>query len=53
MEGNDQLDLDSEHNGDLESDLLSDIEDRTSSTEEFQWSLTLPEHVLSLIILIY
>ena len=42
------LDLDSEHNDDdLESDrssLLSDSVDRAGSAEEFQWSLTLPEH---------
>ena len=44
------LDLDSEHNDDdLESDsLLSDSVDRAGSAEEFQWSLTLPEQVLSL-----
>ena len=50
LDGNDQLDLDLEHNDDLESDLLSDsdTEDRTSSAEEFQWSFTLPEQVLSL-----
>ena len=56
MDGNAQLDLDldSEHNDDdLESDLLSDSEDRAGSAEEFQWSPTLPEQVLSLIILIY
>ena len=49
------LDLDSEHNDDdLESDsLLSDSVDRAGSAEEFQWSLTLPEQVLSLTILIY
>ena len=49
------LDLDSEHNDDdLESDsLLSDSVDRAWSAEEFQWSLTLPEQVLSLTILIY
>ena len=36
------LDLDSEHNDDdLESDLLSDSEDRAGSAEEFQWSPTL------------
>ena len=38
MEGNNQLDLDSEHNDNLESDLLSDTKDRTSSAEEFQWT---------------
>ena len=44
------LDLDSEHNDDdLESDgLLSDSVGRAGSAEEFQWSLTLPEQVLSL-----
>ena len=49
------LDLDSEHSDDdLESDsLLSDSVDRVGSAEEFQWSLTLPEQVLSLKILIY
>ena len=49
------LDLDSEHNDDdLESDsLLSDSVDRAGSAEEFQWSLTHPEQVLSLTILIY
>ena len=49
------LDLDAEHNDDdLESDsLLSDSVDRAGSAEEFQWSLTLPEQVLSLRILIY
>ena len=38
MDGNNQLDLDSQQNDDLESDLLSDIdtEDRTGSAEEFQ-----------------
>ena len=36
LDGNDQLDLDSEHNDYLESDLLSDTEDRASSAEEFQ-----------------
>ena len=43
------LDLDSEHNADdLESDsLLSDSVDRAGSAEEFQWSLTLPEQVLT------
>ena len=38
LDGNDQLDLDldSEHNDDdLESDLLSDSEDRAGSAEEF------------------
>ena len=55
LDGNDQLDLalDSEHNDDLESDLLSDREDRAGSAEEFQWSPTLPEQILSLRILIY
>ena len=46
LDGYDQLDLDldSEHNdGDLESDLLSDSEDRAGSAEEFQWSPTLLE----------
>ena len=40
------LDLDSEHNDDdLESVyILSDSVDRAGSAEEFQWSLTLPEH---------
>ena len=49
------LDLDSGHNDDdLESDsLLSDSVDRAGSAEEFQWSLTLPEQVLSLKILVY
>ena len=49
------LDLDSEHNDDdLESDSrLSDSVDRAGSAEEFQWSLTLPEQVLSLTILVY
>ena len=58
LDGNIQLDLDldsehSDNDDDLESDLLSDIEDRTRSAEEFQWSLTLPEQVLRLRILIY
>ena len=56
LDGNNQLDLDldSEHNDDnLESDLLSESEDRAGSAEEFQWSPTLPEQVLSLRILIY
>ena len=56
LDGNDQLDLDLdfEHNeDDLESDLLSDLEDRSGSAEEFQWYPTLPERVLSLRILIY
>ena len=35
------------------SDLLSDLEDRAASAEEFQGSPTLPEQVLSLRILIY
>ena len=45
LDGKDQLDLDlaSEHNDDLESDLLSDTEDRADFPEEFQWSPTLPE----------
>ena len=46
LDGNDQLDLelDSEHNdGDLESDYLSDSEDRAGSAEKFQWSPTLLE----------
>ena len=48
------LDLDSEHNDDnLESDLLSDSEDRAGSLKEFQCSQILPEQVLSLRILIY
>ena len=38
------LDLDSEHNdGNLESGVLSDSEDRAGSAEEFQWSPTLLE----------
>ena len=55
LDGNDQLDLDldSEHNDYLESDLLSDTEYRASCAEEFQWSQTLPEQVVSLRILIY
>ena len=55
LDGNNllDLDLDSEHNDDLESDLLSDSEDRAGSAEEFQWSPTFPEQVLSLRILIY
>ena len=55
LDGNNQLDLDleSEHNEDLESDLLSDSKDRAGSAEEFQWSPTLPEQALSLRILIY
>ena len=53
LDGNDHLDLVSEHNDNLESDLLSDTEDRYGSAEEFQWSPTLPEQVLSLRILIY
>ena len=37
------LDLDLEQNDDnLESDLLSDSEDRAGSAKEFQWSQTLP-----------
>ena len=37
LDGNDQLDLDSEHNDDdLKSDLLSDSEDRAGSAEDFQ-----------------
>ena len=49
------LDLNSENNDDdRESDsLLSDSVDRAGSAEEFQWSLTHPEQVLSLTILIY
>ena len=56
MDGNDQqdLDLDSKHiEDDLESELLSDSEDRAGLAEEFQWSPTLSEQVLSLRILIY
>ena len=55
LDGNVQLDLelDSVHNDDLESDLLSDSKDRAGSAEEFQWSPTLPEQALSLRILIY
>ena len=56
LDGNAQLDLDidSEHNDDnSESDLLSDSVDRAGSAEEFQWSPTFPEQVLSLRILIY
>ena len=54
MDANNQLDLDSEHNDDdLESNLLSYSEDRAGSAEEFQWSPTPPEQVLSLRILIY
>ena len=54
LDGNDHLDLDSEHNDDdIESDLISDSEDRAGSAEEFQWSPTLQEQVLSLRILIY
>ena len=54
LDGNDQLDLDWEHTDvDLEPDLLSDSEDRAGSAEEFQWSLTVPEQVLGLRILIY
>ena len=49
----DESDLASEHNGDLESDLLSDTEDKTDSAEEIQWSPTLQEQVLRLRILIY
>ena len=42
MDGNDHLDLDSEHNdADLESDLLSRTEDRAGSTEDFQGFSTL------------
>ena len=44
LDGNDHLDLD--------SDLLSDTEDKASSAE-FQWSPTLPEQVSSLRIRIY
>ena len=48
------LGLDSQHiNNDLQSDLLSDSEDRAGSAEEFQWSPTLPEQFPSLRILIY
>ena len=46
LDGNDQLDLDLdlEHNdGDLQSDLLSNSEDRAGCAEEFQWSPTLLE----------
>ena len=54
LDGNDHLDLDSEHNDDnIESDLIPDSEDRAGSAEEFQWSPTLQEQVLSLRILIY
>ena len=53
LDGNDHLDLDLEHNDDnLESDLLPDLEDRAGSAEEFQWSPTRPEQVLSLRVLI-
>ena len=48
MDGNNLLDLDSEHNDDdFESDLLSDSEDRPGFAEEFQWSPTLPELTLA------
>ena len=48
------LDLDSEHDADdLGLDLLSDSEDTGGTADEFQWSPTLPEEVLSLGILIY
>ena len=42
LDGNDQLnfDLDSEYSYD-DLDLLSDLEDRAGSAEEFQWSPTL------------
>ena len=56
LDGNDQLDLEdleTEHNDDLESYLLSDSKDRAGSAEEFQWSSTVPEQALSLRILIY
>ena len=55
LDGNDQLDLDldSEHNDDLQSDLLSGTEVRVGSAENFQWSPTLSEQILSLRILIY
>ena len=46
LDGNDQLDLD------LDSDLLSDTQDRASSEGKFQWFPTLPEQVLSFRILI-
>ena len=37
LDGKDQLDLDSEHNDyNLESDLLSDSEDRACSAEDFR-----------------
>ena len=55
LDGNNQLDLDldSEHNDDLESDLLSDSKYRAGCAEEFQWSPNLLEQALSLRILIY
>ena len=39
-----------EHNDYLESDLLSDTEDRASSAEEFQWSPILPVEFFKLFI---
>ena len=55
LDGNDQpdLDLDLEHNDNLESNLLSNSKDRAGFAEEFQWSPTLPEQALSLRILMY
>ena len=44
LDGNDQLDLETEHN---ESYLLSDSKDRAGFAEEFQWSSTLSEQALS------
>ena len=44
LDGNDQLDLETEHN---ESYLLSDSKDRAGFAEEFQWSSTLLEQALS------
>ena len=56
LDGNAQLDLDldSGYNDNyLELDLLSDLEDRAGSAEEFQWFPTLPEQVLSLRTIIF
>ena len=50
MDGGSVLELDG---NDLQSDLLSGAEVRVGSAENFQWSPTLSEQILSLRILIY
>ena len=46
IDGESDVELDGNDHLDLDSDLLSDTEDRASSAE-FQWSPTFPEQVSS------